>query len=75
MQKRWRVRKQITVGIWTAIITFLTSLMNGGLDNILKYFRKSPQEQAKEDSHEVHSAHDKAQSSRGDMRDIDRLND
>lgn len=44
----------------------------GGLDKLLALFIKKPAEVLKQDATEIKNANDRAQRTRGDMRDIDR---
>jgi len=56
-----------------AIFSFISWLFGGGgLNSLLDLFKKNPSVEMKKDFGEIHDANDKAQRTRGDMRDIDR---
>lgn len=56
----------------TILSAFTWLFTGGGLDKLLALFTKKPAEISKETISEVKNANDRAQRTRGDMRDIDR---
>lgn len=56
-----------------ALMSLVTWLFgSGGADKLLALFKKPAAQQMKEDATEVKNANDRAQRTRGDMRDVDR---